>query len=286
MASILSNQYYDFSQLYQLNTVNKKLNYLRQIYKEFKKSQNEFLKPLVVFQISWALPSKKVLNEIKSFVDDDHVLEICKVAGVDDLLGSTALAEDQLALTDVLRALKPVLENPAVLKIGQNMKYDAKIFARYGITVAPIDDTMLISYALHGGLHSHGMDTLSERYLSHKTIPIKPLLGSGKSAITFDKVSISDATPYAAEDADVTLRLWQTLKPRLHRARVTRVYETLERPLVPILAEMEMTGIKVDRDTLSRMSNTFAQKMLNWVPKISFKSMISEMVQNDLKSLD
>ena len=103
--------------------------------------------------------------------------------------------------------------------------------------------TLLISYALHGGLHGHGMDTLSERYLAHETIPIKPLLGSGKSAITFDKVSINDATPYAAEDADVTLRLWQMLKPRLHQARVTRVYETLERPLVPVLAEMEMTGI-------------------------------------------
>ena len=184
-----------------------------------------------------------------------------KADGGDDLFGSIALAEDQLPLEDVLRVLKPVLENPAVLKIGQNMKYDAKILARYGITVAPIDDTMLISYALHGGLHGHGMDALSERYLSHETIPIKPLLGSGKSVITFDKVSISDAMPYAAEDADVTLRLWQTLKPRLHQTRVTRVYETLERPLVPILAEMEMNGIKVDSDTLSRMSNTFALKM-------------------------
>ena len=184
-----------------------------------------------------------------------------KTDGGDDLLGTTELAQDQLPLDHVLQVLKPVLENPAVLKIGQNMKYDAKIFARYGVNVAPIDDTMLISYALHGGLHGHGMDTLSERYLAHETIPIKPLLGSGKSAITFDKVSINDATPYAAEDADVTLRLWQMLKPRLHQARVTRVYETLERPLVPVLAEMEMTGIKVNRDTLSRMSNAFAQKM-------------------------
>lgn len=184
-----------------------------------------------------------------------------KADGGDDLFGTTELAQDQLPLDHVLQVLKPVLENPAVLKIGQNMKYDAKIFARYGVNVAPIDDTMLISYALHGGLHGHGMDTLSERYLAHETIPIKPLLGSGKSAITFDKVSISDATPYAAEDADVTLRLWQMLKPRLHQARVTRVYETLERPLVPVLAEMEMTGIKVNRDTLSRMSNAFAQKM-------------------------
>ena len=184
-----------------------------------------------------------------------------KADGGDDLFGSTELAKDQLPLDHVLQVLKPVLENPAVLKIGQNMKYDAKIFARYGVNVAPIDDTMLISYALHGGLHGHGMDTLSERYLAHETIPIKPLLGSGKSAITFDKVSINDATPYAAEDADVTLRLWQMLKPCLHQARVTRVYETLERPLVPVLAEMEMTGIKVNRDTLSRMSNAFAQKM-------------------------
>ena len=184
-----------------------------------------------------------------------------KADGGDDLFGTTELAQDQLPLDHMLQVLKPVLENPAVLKIGQNMKYDAKIFARYGVNVAPIDDTMLISYALHGGLHGHGMDTLSERYLAHETIPIKPLLGSGKSAITFDKVSISDATPYAAEDADVTLRLWQMLKPCLHQARVTRVYETLERPLVPVLAEMEMTGIKVNRDTLSRMSNAFAQKM-------------------------
>ena len=184
-----------------------------------------------------------------------------KADGGDDLFGSTELAKDQLPLDHVLQVLKPVLENSAVLKIGQNMKYDAKIFARYGVNVAPIDDTMLISYALHGGLHGHGMDTLSERYLAHETIPIKPLLGSGKSAITFDKVSINDATPYAAEDADVTLRLWQMLKPCLHQARVTRVYETLERPLVPVLAEMEMTGIKVNRDTLSRMSNAFAQKM-------------------------
>ena len=149
----------------------------------------------------------------------------------------------------------------SILKIGQNMKYDAKIFAQIGITVAPIDDTMLLSYAMHAGLHNHGMDTLSERYLGHTPIPIKPLLGSGKSARTFDQVPIADAVRYAAEDADITLRLWQQFKPQLHRAEVTRVYETLERPMVPVLAGMERSGIKVDRDTLSRMSNAFAQKM-------------------------
>ena len=111
------------------------------------------------------------------------------------------------------------------------------------------------------GLHNHGMDALSERYLNHTPIPIKPLLGSGKSAITFDRVPINDAVPYAAEDADITLRLWQLFKPRLHQNQVTRVYESMERPLVPVLIAMERSGIKVDRDKLSRMSNTFAQKM-------------------------
>ncbi len=179
----------------------------------------------------------------------------------DDLFGSDDLAEGQIRLDQALALLKPVLEDPAILKIGQNMKYDAKIFARYGVNVAPIDDTMLLSYAMHAGLHGHGMDALSDRYLGHTPIPIKPLLGSGKSAITFDRVPIDEATAYAAEDADITWRLWEAFKPQLHREQVTTVYETLERPLVPVLAEMEMTGIKVDRDVLSRMSNAFAQKM-------------------------
>ena len=186
---------------------------------------------------------------------------IHKSSRADDLFGSDDLAEGQMALEDALQMLTPMLEDPAILKIGQNMKYDAKIFAQLGITVAPFDDTMLMSYAMHAGLHGHGMDTLSERYLNHTPIPIKPLLGSGKSAVTFDKVPLEQAVPYAAEDADITLRLWQQFKPALHRAQTTRVYETLERPLVPVLAQMERYGVKVDRDTLSRMSNAFAQKM-------------------------
>jgi len=181
--------------------------------------------------------------------------------GEGDLFGGSALAKGQMGLEEALALLKPMLEDPSVLKIGQNMKYDAKIFANYGITVGPIDDTMLISYALHAGLHGHGMDALSDRYLGHQPIPIKSLLGSGKSAITFDQVAIDEAVKYAAEDADITLRLWQTFKPQLHREKVTTVYETLERPLVPVLARMERHGVKVDRDTLSRMSNAFAQKM-------------------------
>ena len=182
-------------------------------------------------------------------------------AGGDDLFGSAALVEGQMPLATALDALRPVFQDEAIVKIGQNMKYDAKILARYGIKVAPIDDTMLMSYALHGGLHGHGMDALSARYLDHEPIPIKTLLGAGKAAITFDLVKIEDAAPYAAEDADITLRLWQLFKPQLHQVQVTRVYETLERPLVPVLARMEMAGVCVDRDVLSRMSNAFAQKM-------------------------
>ncbi|MDQ2095765.1 DNA polymerase I [Rhodalgimonas zhirmunskyi] len=184
-----------------------------------------------------------------------------KSGASDDLFGSDELAEGQLPLQQVLDALKPILASDAVLKIGQNMKYDAKIFANYGVEVSTIDDTMLMSYAMFSGIHNHGMDALSERYLGHEPIPIKSLLGTGKSAITFDRVPIDEAVKYAAEDADITLRLWHLFKPRLHRERVTTVYETLERPLVPVLAEMERNGIQVDRDTLSRMSNAFAQKM-------------------------
>ena len=184
-----------------------------------------------------------------------------KSSATDDLFGSGDLAEGQMPVEMALAMLKPVLEDDAVLKIGQNMKYDAKIFARKGVVVAPIDDTMLMSYAMHAGEHNHGMDALSERYLDHIPIPIKPLLGSGKSAITFDRVPVAEAVKYAAEDADITLRLWEHFKPRLHRHQATAIYETEERPLVPVLAEMEMAGVKVDRDVLSRMSNAFAQKM-------------------------
>ncbi|MDF0598148.1 DNA polymerase I [Psychromarinibacter halotolerans] len=184
-----------------------------------------------------------------------------KASGDGGLFDDGKLAEGQMDLDRALAMLKPVLEDAAVLKIGQNMKYDAKIFSRYGVEIAPIDDTMLMSYAMHGGEHGHGMDLLSEKYLGHNPIPIKDLIGSGKSQITFAQVPIEEAVKYAAEDADITLRLWQLFKPQLHRARVTTVYETLERPMVPVLKRMEMAGIKVNRDTLSRMSNAFSQKM-------------------------
>lgn len=182
-------------------------------------------------------------------------------AGMGDLFGASKLVEGQMPIAQALALLKPMLEDPSILKIGQNMKYDAKIFARQNIRVAPIDDTMLMSYAMNAGLHGHGMDALCAQYLNHEPIAIKSLLGTGKSATTFDQVEIAPAVAYGAEDADITLRLWELFKPRLHRAGVTTVYETLDRPLVPVLAQMEMHGILVDREVLSRMSNAFAQKM-------------------------
>ncbi len=187
-----------------------------------------------------------------------------KKGDASDLFGGDELAEGQMELDEALAILKPVLEDDAIIKIFQNAKYDCKIFKRYGVSVAPIDDTMLMSYAMNAGIHNHGMDVLSESYLDHKPISIKTLLGTGKSAITFDKVPVEDAVKYAAEDADITLRLWQKFKPQLHQKQATTVYETLERPLVPVLSEMEMHGVLVDRDTLSRMSNAFAQKMAQY----------------------
>jgi DNA polymerase-1 len=180
-------------------------------------------------------------------------------AGGGDMFGADP--PRQIRMKEALQVLKPMLEDAAVLKIGQNIKYDLSVFKRQGIRVAPIDDTMLISFSLNAGIHNHGMDELSERYLGHKPISFKDVAGSGKTQKTFAQVALDKATEYAAEDADVTLRLWQVLKPRLRTEEVTTVYETLERPLVPVLAAMEQAGIKVDRQMLSRLSADFSQRM-------------------------
>ena len=168
------------------------------------------------------------------------------------------LVENQLPRAEVLKALKPLLEDPSILKIGQNLKYDIEVLARQGIRVSPIDDTMLISYVLESGDVGHGMDELSDRHLGHKPIAFKEVAGSGKSAVTFDRVPVNKATAYAAEDADVTLRLWLMLKPRLATMGKRTVYETLERPLIQVLADMEMAGILIDPDLLKKLSNDFA----------------------------
>ncbi len=168
---------------------------------------------------------------------------------------------EQIPFREALDALKPLLEDESVLKIGQNLKYDMLVLRRYKIKLTPIDDTMLISYAVDTGNGGHGMDDLAERHFAHKCISFKEVAGTGKKQVTFDKVAIPQATEYAAEDADVTLRLWKILKPRLAAEKRTTVYETLERPLVPVLADMEFNGIKVDRQVLARLSGNFAQRL-------------------------
>ncbi|MGI9365089.1 MAG: DNA polymerase I [Rhizobiaceae bacterium] len=173
---------------------------------------------------------------------------------------SEGLDPDQIPLREALDLLKPLLESPAVLKIAQNMKYDLLVLSRYGIDVGPFDDTMLLSYVVDAGRSKHGMDALSQSILGHTPIPFKEVAGSGKSMVTFDKVPIDKATAYAAEDADVTLRLWQVLKPRLASERMATVYERLERPLVDVICRMEARGISVDSQILSRLSGDLAQK--------------------------
>ncbi|MEM7507224.1 MAG: DNA polymerase I [Pseudomonadota bacterium] len=195
-------------------------------------------------------------------------IPVAHVTGDGDLLGAAERAPGQIDRAEALEMLRPLLADPAVLKIGQNLKYDIKVLAQHGVEVACIDDTMLISYALDSGRGGHGMDELSERHLAHRPQSIKDLIGSGKSAITFDKVNVEKAAHYAAEDADITLRLWHHLRPRLAAERVSTVYHTLERPLIPVLAEMERAGIKVDRATLGDMSNRFAQKMAEFEDEI------------------
>ncbi|MCV0394211.1 MAG: DNA polymerase I [Rhizobiaceae bacterium] len=178
--------------------------------------------------------------------------------GAGDLLGG-GLLDGQVPVEAALSAVRPLFEDRSVLKVLHNAKFDWLLLHRLGITVDPVDDTMLISYVLDAGISGHGMDTLSERWLGHVPIPFKDVCGSGKSLITFDRVDLARATAYAAEDADVTLRLWRVLKPRLAAEGLTAVYERLERPLVQVIGRMEYRGIAIDRQILSRLSGDFAQ---------------------------
>ena len=174
-------------------------------------------------------------------------------------LFDAGLAPDQISTGDVLEALRPLLESAGILKIGFNIKFNAVMFAQHGITLRNHDDAQLMSYALDAGRNAHGLDALAERWLGHATISHGELTGSGKGKLAFDQVEIDKATAYSAEDADVILRLWRVLKPRLVAERMTSVYETLERPLISVLARMERRGISIDRQVLSRLSGEFAQ---------------------------
>ncbi len=170
-------------------------------------------------------------------------------------------AARQIKLEKAIKLLKPMFEDPSILKVGQNIKYDALVLSRYGVSIAPFDDTMLISYALDCGKGGNGMDELAKRHLDYDTIKFSDVAGTGKKAKTFDQIPIKDASKYAAEDADITLRLYEVLKPRLAAEGKTTVYETLERPLVPVIVAMEREGVKVDQKVLSRLSGDFAQRM-------------------------
>ena len=173
----------------------------------------------------------------------------------------TKAAPKQLSAAEVADALRDLLADPATLKIGHNLKYDMQVLAQHDLKIVSYDDTMLLSYALSAGLHGHGLDDLAELYFQHKMIAFEDVCGTGKNKITFDRVPLDKATDYAAEDADFTLRLWHLLKPRLAQQHVTRVYERCERPLVPVVALMETTGIHVDSDVLRQQGHGIGKRL-------------------------
>jgi DNA polymerase-1 len=177
-----------------------------------------------------------------------------------DLLGGGETIK-QIPLDDAIAALKPLLEDPSVLKVGHNIKYDWQMLKKHGVHIAPIEDTMLLSYVLDGTSHGNGMDELCELFLNHKTIKYDDVTGTGKARVTFDRVPLDKALDYAAEDADVTARLYHVLKPRLAFDKMAQVYEDIERPFISVIAEMEMAGIKVDPAVLKNMSTDFGKRL-------------------------
>lgn len=185
-----------------------------------------------------------------------------------DLLGESKGDLKQIPFNEAIAALKPILEDPSVLKIGQNIKYDWQMLKKHGIHMTPCDDTMLISYTVDGTSHSNSMDGLSELYLDHKPIKYEDVAGKGKNMVTFDKVDINKALDYAAEDADITHRLHHLFKPRIAAEKMTVVYEDIERPLISVIGQMELDGIKVDPIILKKMSEDFGKKILELEKKI------------------
>ena len=171
-------------------------------------------------------------------------------------------APAQIPLATTVRMIRDLLADPSVLKVGHNLKYDMQVLAQHGLTVAPYDDTMLLSYVLAAGLHGHGLDELAELHFQHRMVSFNDVTGTGKNRITFDRVPLDRAKDYAAEDADFALRLWLHLKPQIASQHVTRVYERIERPIVPVVAAMETAGIKIDAEVLREQSNGFATRLL------------------------
>ncbi|MBO6483310.1 MAG: DNA polymerase I, partial [Pelagibacteraceae bacterium] len=193
----------------------------------------------------------------------------------------------------VLKKVKKILEDPSIKKIGQNIKFDYIVLKKHNIDIQPIEDTMLASYTLDAGINRHNLDTLSELHLNHKTISFKDLVGTGKNKITFPDVDLKRATEYAAEDADVTFRLYELLKQRLDQEKLNRVYEVFEKPLVKILSQIEMNGIKVDNEYLKKLSKKFDDKIkkiekeiysiANKEFNIGSPKQLGEIIYNELK---
>ena len=193
----------------------------------------------------------------------------------------------------ILKKIKPILEDKSIKKIGQNIKFDYIIFKKKGIEVSPMEDTMLASYTLDAGLNRHNLDVLSEIHLGHKTISFKDLVGSGKKQITFNEVDLKKATEYAGEDADVTFRLFKLFKDRLDKEKLTKIYEIFEKPMLEILSEIEINGIKVDKQYLKVLSKNFSMKILKTEKQIyslakkefniGSPKQLGEIIYNDLK---
>ena len=193
----------------------------------------------------------------------------------------------------VIKKIKPILEDPSIKKVGQNIKYDLIIFKNSGIEVDPVEDTMLLSYTLDAGNNRHNMDTLSEIHLNHKTISYKELVGSGKKQLKFSDINLENSTKYASEDADVTLRLYDILLDRVNNEKLNKVYEVFEKPMIKILSKLEMNGIKVDDSYLKKLSKKFEarlKKIEDNIFKISGKKFnigspkqLGEIIYNDLK---
>jgi DNA polymerase I - 3''-5'' exonuclease and polymerase domains len=162
----------------------------------------------------------------------------------------------------VIKKLKSILEDQSIKKVGQNIKYDYMIFKKYGVSIEPIEDTMLLSYTLDAGNNRHNMDTLSEIHLGHKTIAYKEIVGSGKKQLNFSDVNLEEATKYAAEDADVTLRLYNILKDRVDSEKLSKIYEVFEKPMVKLLSKLEMNGIKIDDSYLKKLSKKFEERLI------------------------
>jgi DNA polymerase-1 len=193
----------------------------------------------------------------------------------------------------VLKKLKPILEDASIKKVGQNIKYDFIIFKNHSIELGPVDDTMLLSYTLDAGNNRHNMDTLSELHLGHKTISYKEVVGTGKKQLNFSEVDLKSATTYAAEDADITLRLYEILSERVNEEKLNKIYDVFEKPMIKILSKLETTGIKVDDAYLKKLSKKFEERLIKIekeIYKISGKEFnigspkqLGEIIYNDLK---